>query len=419
MSSLPLPTLRSGAKERIDEILVRTVEGRTLPAIFLGATNAKETIYWNQAGERVFGDASAGEVDEDTYTEIFSQTKFITCLAALQLVDQGLVSLDSEEDVAKHLPEIADIPLIKGYDSDGQAILEKPKNKVTLRMLMSHSAGFVYAHDDTLVSQWLKANPTPGIFDPKAGVEALSTPLIYEPGTSYKYGVGIDWAGILVERVSGLNLENYFRQHIFEPVGAKSMTFYPTTQVKAKKMAVCSRNAEGKVQVIPGGFGMGRPQEPEQVGLLLGGAGLFGTQKDYLAVLRAVLQCDPRYVERPGKPLLSPKSYNEMFKPSLPRGEGYTGCDRLFEMVDRPKYFDSPSPDNVNHSVAFLVNQSPWKGRRKAPSGCWSGAAKTQFWIDPESGIAAVVGTQLLSPAPDPWFATYVEYETALYAGLQ
>jgi hypothetical protein len=85
MSSLPLPTLRSGAKERIDEILVRTVEGRTLPAIFLGATNAKETIYWNQAGERVFGDASAGEVDEDTYTEIFSQTKFITCVCRLIL----------------------------------------------------------------------------------------------------------------------------------------------------------------------------------------------------------------------------------------------------------------------------------------------------------------------------------------------
>lgn len=56
-------------------------------------------------------------------------------------MDQGLVSLDSVDDVAKHLPEIADIPLIKGYDSDGQAILEKPKNKVTLRMLMSHSAG--------------------------------------------------------------------------------------------------------------------------------------------------------------------------------------------------------------------------------------------------------------------------------------
>jgi methyl acetate hydrolase len=251
--------------------------------------------------------------------------------------------------------------------------------------------GFVYAHDDTLVSQWLKANPTPGIFDPKAGVEALSTPLIYEPGTSYKYGVSIDWAGILVERVSGLNLENYFRQNIFEPIGAKSMTFYPTPQVKAKKMAVCSRDAEGKVQVIPGGFGMGRPQEPEQVGLLLGGAGLFGTQKDYLAVLRAVLQCDPRYAERPDKPLLSPESYAEMFKPSLTRGEGYTGCDRLFEMVDRPKYFDSPSPDNVNHSVAFLINQSPWKGRRQAPSGCWSGAAKTQFWIDPESGIAVSV----------------------------
>jgi CubicO group peptidase (beta-lactamase class C family) len=182
-----------------------------------------------------------------------------------------------------------------------------------------------------------QGQPVLGIFDPKATVDTPSTPLIYEPGTSFRYSVSIDWVGILVERVSGLNLEKYFRRNIFDPVGAESFTFYPTPEVKRREIAVCERDARGMVQMIPGGFGMGRPQEPEQVGLLLGGALLFGTQKDYLAVLPAVLHCDPRYPDRPSKPLISPEPYAEMFKPCLPRGEGYTGCDVLFARVDPPK----------------------------------------------------------------------------------
>jgi CubicO group peptidase (beta-lactamase class C family) len=306
------------------------------------------------------------------------------------------------------------------------------RNKTRTAPRRADPVGFVYPRDDSILTQYLKANPVLDLFDPKATVDALSSPLIYEPGTSFRYSVSIDWVGIMVERVSGLNLESYFRQNIFDPVGAESFTFYPTPEVQRRKIAACERDAQGKVKVIPGGFGMGRPQEPEQVGLLLGGAGLFGTQKDYLAVLRAVLRCDPRYPHRPSKPLISPESYAEMFKPCLPRGQGYTGCDVLFAMVNPSKYLDNPMPENVNHSVAFLINQEPLRGRRKANSGCWSGAAKTQFWIDPESGIAvsseaqtkrsrgqAICGTHLLGPSPDPWFATYTAYETDLYAGLK
>lgn len=73
--------------------------------------------------------------------ELFSQTKLVTCIAALQLVDQGLVSLDSEEDIEKHLPELGQSELLKGYSDDGKPILEKATKKNTLRYLMSHQAG--------------------------------------------------------------------------------------------------------------------------------------------------------------------------------------------------------------------------------------------------------------------------------------
>ena len=139
--SLPLPRLNADGSKALDELLAKTVAQRHVSAVFFLATNARETIYSNQAGEVTFGDASSGEVDEDTTLELFSQTKFITAIAALQCVDRGLVDLDSEDDVAKYLPEIAQLPVITGYEDDGKPKLQKAEKKVTLRQLLSHSAG--------------------------------------------------------------------------------------------------------------------------------------------------------------------------------------------------------------------------------------------------------------------------------------
>jgi methyl acetate hydrolase len=277
------------------------------------------------------------------------------------------------------------------------------------------SPGFVYSHAESFLSKWVQQKAIPSIFDPKASIESLCTPLMYEPGTSWAYSHSIDWVGILVERISGLSLEDYFRKHIFEPCAINSMTFYPTEAIKAHKMAVCTRDADGKVQVIPGGYGMGRPTDPAQVSLLLGGAGLFGTQKDYLSLLRMILQCDPNSPHRSDKPLISGKSFNELFKPSILSD---AGCERLSEMVTRPDYITpKPTPQTINHSIAFLLTQADLTARRKANSGCWSGAAKTQFWIDPTTGIAVRVPFKrdILSPG---YASSNADWALRLFAAL-
>lgn len=210
------------------------------------------------------------------------------------------------------------------------------------------------------------------------------------------------------------------------------MTFFPTAEVKKRKQAMTYRNAQGDPELTPTRFGMGRPTEEKDVAtdLLLGGAGLFGTQKDYLKLLRAVLQADPNSAHKADKPIISAKSYAELWKGNVSE----KGREQIVKMVARPAYVQPPATkDNVDYSVGFLLNKEDMTGRRKAISGCWSGAAKTQFWIDPVTGIAvshgegedrlaltvqAIVATQLLSPSPDPWYASYVDYETALYANL-
>ncbi|KAK8869722.1 hypothetical protein IAR55_000290 [Kwoniella newhampshirensis] len=421
-SPTPLTTLKPSGKASLDELLRVTVERRHVPAVFYGATNAKEEIYFNQLGEKVFGEPSSGQIDENTTTECYSQSKLITCIAALQLVDRKLVSLDSVKDVEKYLPEIGELQVIKGYDEDDKPILVPPKNKITLRNLMTHTAGFTYMFGPNILSKWHEQNPRPSLFDPKADIDSLCTPFIYEPGTSWTYSTSIDLVGKLVERVSGLDLEEYFQKNLFEPCGITTITFYPTDAIKKHKMAVCYRDSEGNVKPIPGGgFGMGRPQDIDRVAknLLSGGGGLFGTQRDYLTFLRHLLQCDPNSPHRSSNPLISPESWEELFKPSIPVGERYDGVQRIIDQVGKAAYIHpEPTEETVNHSVGFLLTLEDFTGGRKAGSGCWSGAAKTQFWIDPKTGIAAICGTQLLAPSPDPWYASYVEYERALYAAL-
>lgn len=253
------------------------------------------------------------------------------------------------------------------------------------------SLGLVYPAGQAFLKQWLEHNPVVHELNTKAILADISAPLFYEPGTSWRYSCSIDWVGVLITRVTGMSLEEYIQQNISKPCGADSFTFYPTEDVKKRKMAFCEMDAKGKVRSTKTGFGWNRPTEVEGVSkdLLSGGAGLFGSQKDFLAVLREVLRSDPEYTNRPSRPLLSPESFAEVFKPSIASGKGQDGCERICDMLSVIGYHDAPTnPALVNHSVACYLDMVDIPGRRKATSGSWSGAGKTQFWIDPVSGIA-------------------------------
>ena len=222
--------------------------------------------------------------------------------------------------------------------------------------------------------------------DPSASLLSISFPLAYQPGTSWLYSVAHDWVGKLVERVSNLSLEDYFRQNVFDKVegGMKDTSFFPTKSIAERKMGMCTR-VEGQVKVMTT-WGVGRPQEEERVNkdLLCGGLGLFGTMRDYLAFLRTVLRCDPRYGD--SNPLLQAESYAELFKGSL---GSELGKEQMVAQLSPPGYLDPPpTPDTADYSVGMCLRLVDSVGGRRKGSGFWSGMAKTQYWIDPATGIA-------------------------------
>jgi methyl acetate hydrolase len=169
--------------------------------------------------------------------------------------------------------------------------------------------------------------------------------------------------------------------------GMPDTTFYPVPDLVRRKAAVYAY-ANGTLSKTTNGFGLGRAAELENVSKTLhaGGGGLFGTTKDYLALLRAVLRCDPRNPSPPARPILSAASYAEMWKPCVGTK---LGQDKIAEN-GAAEHYHSPSPvsGDINHSVSFALVLKDSNNGRRSGTGTWAGAAHTQFWLDPVTGLA-------------------------------
>ena len=144
----------------------------------------------------------------------------------MQLVEQGKLKLD--EPIGKLLPDLAAPQVLEGFNDKGEPKLRPAKRPITLRMLLTHTAGFTYDIWDADTAQYNKYANIPGIISCKNA--ALKTPLAFDPGDRWEYGINIDFVGKAVEAVSGQNLEVYLREHLFQPLGMKDTGFVLATR---------------------------------------------------------------------------------------------------------------------------------------------------------------------------------------------
>jgi methyl acetate hydrolase len=222
--------------------------------------------------------------------------------------------------------------------------------------------------------------------------DTIKQPILFEPGTDWKYSIGLDWAGVLLTRVSGQSLEEYFKSNIFDKCGMTSTSFFPTQDLKSRMMKVCERNSDGSLRPEAAPT-MGREMDAGKVGpFLSGGGGLFGTAKDYLSFLRAILASSPQSAQPASNPLLSASSYRELFTHALDANSSASLSSLAAMAKDQnihdPAVLTNGTGDHIAHSVGLFINKIDSKFGRKANSGCWDGAAKTYYFIDPASGIA-------------------------------
>src|SRR3979409_1141357 len=206
-------------KAQIDQALRQKAEAKEIPGVVAMAATAKEVIYQGAFGKRDLSKDDA--MTPDRVFWIASMTKAITAAAAMQLVEQGKLSLDTP--IGKVLPDLAAPKVLDGFDSNGEPKLRPAKNPITLRQLMTHTAGFAYDMWNGDMGQYLEKTGTPGIITCQNA--ALKTPLMTEPGTRWEYGTNIDFVGKAVEAASGQRLDAYLRDHMLTPLGMSDTGF--------------------------------------------------------------------------------------------------------------------------------------------------------------------------------------------------
>ncbi|TXT06308.1 uncharacterized protein COLE_05639 [Cutaneotrichosporon oleaginosum] len=411
---LPRPVVTHAGRTALENLLHREVSSRAIPATFFGAANADGEIFWSCAGEVEYGSSARGEVTDQTCLQMFSMTKLVTSVAALQLVDRGLASLDDPEVLHAHIPEISKQDILVAYDDNGPVYVPR-RTPLTLRMLLSHTSGLAYARRNTLIQRWQEEHDCG---KPGDGDNEVLGPLMFEPRTRWRYGTGVDWAGILLERISGDTLGAWMQANIFAPLGITSMTFEPGEEHEARLLTMCYRPSGGRPQgALPGDK---EKRNMRARGRMNGGGGLYGTARDYLRFLSGVLASRDA---APGRGLLSRAMFDELFTSSLPpRGPDnkcYADCAKsmLFGTFTDPRHTDNDG-QGLAHSVGFMLNTMDSVHGRRAFSGCWDGAAKSEYWIDPTTGVAAVCATNLNGPNPDHFMTVYNQFERTLYDSL-
>src|SRR6202140_1465155 len=217
---------------QIDQVLRQKSDAREIPGVVAIAANSQEVIYQGAYGKRDLSKDDA--MTTDSVFWIASMSKAITAAAGMQLVEQGKLSLDAP--IGKGLPDLASPQVFEGFDAKGEPKLRPARNPITLRHLMTHTAGFAYDMWNGDMVKYLEKTGLPGITTCKN--EALKTPIMSDPGPRWEYGTNIDFVGKAVEAVSGKRLDAYLRDHLFTPLGMSDTGFKLTDQQRKRLVAM-------------------------------------------------------------------------------------------------------------------------------------------------------------------------------------
>jgi len=382
----------------IDTFFSQAVESTAMPGLIAVAATDQGVLYEGAFGKRDLG--KDAPMTLDTVVWIASMTKAITTAAAMQLVERGQLSL--ERPASEVVPDIAAAHVLEGFDAAGKPRLRAPKRPITLRHLLTHTAGFSYEIWNPAIAQYQAATNTPGITT--CTNAALTTPLMFDPGDRWEYGINIDWAGKMVEAASGQTLDRYFQEHIFAPLGMQDTAFKLSPAQRARLARVHQRSGDGRLTPIA--FEL--PQEPE---FLMGGGGLYGTAPDYLTFAQMILQGG----SFKGTQLLRPDTIALMAQNhigALEVGVFKTVIPTLSHDVE---LFPGMSK---KWGLGFLINTQPAPTGRAAGSLAWAGLANTYFWIDRTTRVCGVFLAQVLPFYDRTAIDLLAQFETEVYRAL-
>jgi methyl acetate hydrolase len=379
----------------IDSVIQQAVARQDAPFLVAMTGNAAGTTWAGAAGEAAPGQAASSS----TLFRIFSMTKSVGSLAAMILMDRGLISPDTP--VQSVLPEFAKLQVLTGHGADGPQ-LRPPRVQATLRHLATHTSGLAYEFWNPDTPICLQAASNPGVLS--GLLSSLNYPLVFEPGSAWAYGIGIDWLGRVVEKVDGRRIDQFCREEIFGPLQMHDTGFEVEPHMAARLAGVKIRGEDGQFA----DFALAPPSNPEFYGM---GHALYGTAPDYLRFLRLFLNHGTldgaRIISAAGLANLLANQMGGMHVPVMKSvAPPLTADVDLFPGTRK------------THSMAFMRFEDDIPGMRRAGSMGWAGVLNSHYWIDPQSDLVGVLMTQSLPFVEPRYMATYQAFERAAYAAL-
>ncbi|KAI1210671.1 beta-lactamase family protein [Annulohypoxylon truncatum] len=376
-------------------------EDDRLPGVALVAADATGKFKY----EKAFGENAHGEtIATDSVMWIASCTKLMTSVAAMQQVEQGKIDLD--EDVERVLPELGALKVLTRFDSEGKPEYEERQGKITLRHLLTHSSGLsapIFSPKLQQLAQFRGPPEEP----PHTIVDEYSEPLVFQPGTGWQYGTGLDWAGQIVERLSGLSLEEYMRANIWGPLDMQHVSFFPDSipEMKARKIGMSRKDENGKLVPMHNFTNM----FSERKDIYGGGAG-FGNAVSYVKLLQSLCANDGRVLKK--------ETVEEMFRPQL-SPEAKTSLNEMIKADEVYRRVGANSFD-MNHQILDYglggeIGTRDEVGRRKAGTMSWGGMPNLIWWIDREAGLCGALFTNSLPMGDEQVSKLMAEFERAVY----
>jgi methyl acetate hydrolase len=376
---------------QVDKALRQAVSDQTVGGVVAIGANDKGVVY-----EGAFGPS----VTADSIFWIASMTKAITATACMQLIEQGKLQLD--QPMGKLLPQLESPKVLEGFDANGVPKLRPAKRVITLRHLLTHTAGFTYSIWSEPMGRYEKVTGTPFIGECKNA--SFNAPLMFDPGDRWEYGINMDWVGKAVEAVSDQSLEVYFRENIFRPLDMSDTGFLISAGQKARVVPMYSRQQDGTLKSMA--FEM--PQRPE---FFMGGGALFSTPRNYMQFVQMLLHEGAFN----GARVLRPETVAMMCQNHI----GDLNVTTLKTANPASSNDANLFPGMVQKwGLSFDINTEPGPAGRSAGSIAWAGLFNTYFWVDPSKHVTGVIMTQLLPFADEHVLKLFADFERGVYQAV-
>jgi methyl acetate hydrolase len=384
----------NGSPGKIDDTLRAEIARRKIPAAVGMAATRRTTLYAGAFGKR---DAEGTPVTMDSIFGIASMTKAITTVAAMQLVEQGKVKL--EEPVSKYLPQLDKLDVLQGFEEpSGKPILRPAKTAITLKHLVTHTSGLCDdLWDEKMFRFTSQSNGSPA---------GAAGPLMFEPGQRWQYGPGVYWTGRLVEKISGMSLEDYFQARILGPLEMRDTSYLLPPAKFDRLVGQWHRDNGGELIPDP-------RKQPAPPKTFNGSGGLYSTAADYVRFMQMILG-KGRGVNNAA--ILEAKTVASMEVNQI--GKVTAGKMRSYR-PNTSSDVDVQPGFTEKWGLGFLINTTAYAGGRAAGSLAWAGLHNTFYWIDLKRGICAVLLMQFLPFVDKEAVGLLGDFERAVYANVR